>query len=112
MGARKNKSEDKIVELSKLKQTPPAQNPENREQQLVRRAVDLAEKQLIEGTASSAVIVHYLKMASKRELLEREMLENQSKLIEAKAQSIVKEREQAQLTKDALEAFKSYNSSS
>lgn len=114
MGAPKNKSEDKIIELAgkqKKSHRAPAQNPENREQQLVSRAVDLAEKQLIEGTASSAVIVHYLKLASKREVLEREILEKQSQLMEAKAQSIVKDKDNEKLAKAAIEAMKSYNPS-
>lgn len=87
----------------------PATTPEGREQQLANLAVDLAEKQLREGTASSAVITHYLKIASKREVLEREILEKQSRLIQAKSESIVKEKEQEQLAKDAIDAMKSYS---
>ncbi len=90
----------------------PASNPEAREAQLVNLAVDLAEKQLRDGTASSAVINHYLKVASRRETLEREILEKQMKLIEAKAQSISKDREAEDLAKAAIEAMKNYNSGS
>lgn len=90
----------------------PATTPEGREQQLIALAVNLAEKQLKDGTASPSVINHYLKMASKRETLEREILERQSKLIEAKAQSIVKDKEQEQLAKAAIEAMKNYGSGS
>jgi hypothetical protein len=46
--------------------------PEEREDQLIARAVDLAEKKLIDGTAPSQVIVHYLKLGSTRERLEKE----------------------------------------
>ena len=45
----------------------PALSPEARENQLVSLAVDLAEKQLLEGTASSQVITHYLKLGSTKE---------------------------------------------
>jgi hypothetical protein len=90
----------------------PSQTVEGREQQLISLAVDLAERQLREGTASPSVINHYLKMASKRETLEREILERQSKLIDAKAQSIVKAKEQDELAKAALEAMKNYSSGS
>lgn len=89
----------------------PATDPENREQQLVGLAVDLAEKQLREGTASPSVINHYLKIGSKREILERQILERQSKLIEAKAASIGKDSDIEQLTKAAIEAMKSYGPS-
>jgi hypothetical protein len=90
----------------------PATNPEAREMQLVNLAVTLAEKQLREGTASPSIINHYLKIASKREVLEREILEKQSKLIEAKAQNINKDREAEDLAKAAIEAMKNYNSGS
>lgn len=95
-----------------LKGLKPATNPEAREQQLVNLAVNLAEKQLLEGTASPSVISHYLKLASKREVLERQILEKQSKLIDAKAQNIVKDKENEDLAKAAIDAMKNYNSGS
>lgn len=95
-----------------LKTIRPATTPEAREQQLVNLAVQLAEKQLIDGTASPSIINHYLKIASRREVLEREILEKQSKLIEAKAQTINKDREAEDLAKAAIEAMKNYNSGS
>jgi EAL domain-containing protein (putative c-di-GMP-specific phosphodiesterase class I) len=101
---RKNNEEDKGMK--------PASNPENREKQLIALAVNLAEKQLREGTASPSVINHYLKLGSTREALEHEILEKQKRLIDAKADSIVKVKEQEELTKAALDAFKNYNSSS
>lgn len=87
----------------------PSMTPEGRERQLVELAVRLAEKQLMDGTASSAVIVHYLKIASTREVLEREIMEKQSRLLEAKAMGIDKDRESEGLAKAAIEAMKSYN---
>ena len=48
-----------------------AMTPEGREGQMVALAVDLAERQLREGTASSQVITHFLKLGSERERLER-----------------------------------------
>lgn len=96
----------------KQKSVKPATNPEARERQLVNLAVSLAEKQLIEGTASPSIINHYLKIASKRETLEREILEKQSKLIEAKALNITKDAEIEQLAKAAIDAMKTYNAGS
>ena len=63
------------------KKTRPALTPEARENQLVALAVDLAEKQLREGTASSQVITHYLKIGSTKERIEKEILEKQKDLI-------------------------------
>lgn len=90
----------------------PARDPVSREQQLVNLAVNLAERQLRDGTAAPSVINHFLKIASRRDVLEREILEKQARLIEAKAQSISKDREAEELAKAAIEAMKNYNSSS
>lgn len=90
----------------------PSPDPESREKQLVNLAVNLAEKQLRDGTASSAVLTHYLKIASTREVIEREMLEKQVKLIEAKANSIGEAKDAEKLAKAAIEAMKNYNSGS
>jgi len=101
--------------MAKKKELPaqkPATSPEARENQLVNLAVSLAEKQLREGTAAPSIINHYLKIASTRERLEREILEKQSKLIEAKALNINKDREAEELAKAAIEAMKNYNSGS
>ena len=94
------------------KGSKPATTPEGREKQLIALAENLAEKQLRDGTASPSVINHYLKMASSREHLEREMMEKQSKLIDAKVQAIVKDKEQEMLAKAALDAMKNYTSGS
>lgn len=97
----------KLVE--KREGSKPSSTPEGRERQLVGLAVNLAEKQLREGTASSAVIVHYLKIASTREVLEREIMEKQSKLLEVKALNIDKDRQSEDLAKAAMDAMKNYS---
>lgn len=96
----------------KQKSTRPSTDPETREQQLVNLAVNLAEQQLLDGTASPSVINHFLKIASSRDNLEREILAKQAKLIEAKASSIAKDREAEEIAKKAIEAMKNYNSGS
>ena len=58
----------------------PALTAEARENQLIALATDLAEQQLRAGTASSQVITHYLKLASSKERLEKEILEKQKEL--------------------------------
>lgn len=95
-----------------VREAAPASTPEGREIQMVNLAVELAERQLRDGTASSAVITHYLKLGSQREIIERDILEKQAKLIDAKAQSIVKEKEQEEIAKKALQAMKNYTSGS
>lgn len=84
---------------------------DNREQQVIKAAYDLAEKQLMEGTASSSVIVHFLKLGTKKEVLEREILEKQKTLIDAKAANLAKDNENEQLTRAAIDAIKGYRGS-
>lgn len=90
----------------------PAVNSEARENQLINLAINLAEKQLMEGTASAQVIVHYLKLGSTKEKIEKEILERQKELITAKTQALQSSEEIKNLYTEALEAFKSYGGSS
>lgn len=94
------------------RESKPASTPEGREMQLANLAFNLAEKQLRDGTASSSVITHFLKLGTAREQLERAKIEKESKLLDAKVQNIAQVQEQEQLTKAAIDAIKSYTSSS
>ena len=91
------------------KKIRPATTPEARENQMIALAVDLAEKQLIEGTASSQVITHYLKLATTKEKIEREILEKQKELIEAKTQNLKMAERTDELYANALKAFRGYS---
>lgn len=88
---------------------PPGTTPEARENQLISLAVDLAEKQLEEGTASSQVITHYLKLGSTREKIEKDILEKQRDLIQAKTEAIQSAKRVEELYKNALDAMRSYS---
>ncbi len=46
------------------KPLPPATTPEEREKQVINYAYELAEKQMLAGTASSQVITHFLKRST------------------------------------------------
>ena len=88
---------------------PPATSVEARENQLISLAVDLAEKQLSEGTASSQVITHYLKLGTTKERLEKEKLEKENELLKAKTEAIQSAKRVEELYKDALNAMRSYS---
>lgn len=92
-----------------VRKSRPALTPEARENQLIALAVDLAEKQLIEGTASSQVICHYLKLGSTKEKIEKEILEKQKVLIDAKTESLQSSRRVEELYQNALNAMKNYS---
>lgn len=98
-----------ISQAEAQKRTRPAMSVEAREGQMIALAVDLAEKQLMEGTASSQVICHYLKLATTRERIEKEILEEQKKMITAKTQTIKSQQRSEELMQDALRAFREYN---
>lgn len=86
----------------------PALSPEARENQLISLATDLAEKQLREGTASSQVITHYLKLGSTKEKLEKDILEKQRELIEAKTQNLQSAKRIEELYDEAIKAMRTY----
>lgn len=87
----------------------PALTPEARENQMIALAVDLAEKQLQEGTASSQVITHYLKLGSTKERIEKEILEKQKELISAKTEQIQSAKRIEELYTNALNAMRNYS---
>ena len=87
----------------------PALTPEARENQLISLAVDLAEKQMREGTASSQVITHYLKLGTSRERLEQKRIEQEIEQIKAKTKSIANEEKTMILYENAIKAMRKYN---
>lgn len=97
---------------SKKQTRPPATTPEIRENQLISLAVDLAEKQLRNGTATSQVITHYLKLATTREQLEKAKLEKETTLLGAKVEAIESAKRVEELYTKALIAMKTYSGNS
>lgn len=91
------------------RRTRPALSPEARENQLISYAVDLAEQQLRDGTASSQVITHFLKLGSTKERIEKEILEKQKDLIEAKTKAYQASDEIKEMYAEALKAMRTYS---
>lgn len=98
----------KSIQNETIREIRPALNPDAREQQMISLAVDCAEKQLLEGTASSQVIVHYLKLATKKERIENEIREEQKKLIEAKTENLQSAKRVEELYQKAMDAMSVY----
>lgn len=90
-------------------QRRPAITAKAREQQLTALAVDLAEQQLMDGTASSQVITHYLKIAASDYQLKIERLEEENKLLRAKTEAIEAQTRLEPLIQQAMAAFKTYS---
>jgi hypothetical protein len=86
----------------------PAKTVEGRENQLISKAVDLAEKQLEEGTASSQVITHFLKLGTVRAKVELEKLQQETLLLSAKTEALESAKRMEALYINALNAMRSY----
>lgn len=90
----------------------PASTPEQRENQLIALSVDLAEKQLKDGSASAQVITHYLKLGSSREKLEQERMKNEIIVMNAKAEQLQSQKRVEDMYAEALVAMKRYSGQS
>ena len=97
-----------VTKLSENYTMTPASSPEERENQLISLAYDLAEKRLIEGTATSQEVVHFLKMGSVRQQEELEKLRSENELLKARTESIQSDKATEQLYKEAIDAMRSY----
>jgi hypothetical protein len=71
-------------------------------------AVDLAEKQMLDGTASAQVITHYLKLGSSREQLEQEKMKQEVELAKAKIESMASAKRVEEMYAEALGAMRAY----
>lgn len=90
------------------RQFVPASTPEAREQQMISLATDRAEQQLRDGTASSAVICHYLKLGATNAQLEKEKLEKEVELLKAKTKAYESAEDLKELYSNALSAMRDY----
>lgn len=90
------------------KKRPPARTPEARENQLISMAIDLVEKQLLDGSASSQILTHFLRLATAKEKLQNEKLKSDLRVAEAKIKAIENQDEIKVLYEQALDAMKRY----
>ena len=62
-----------------------------------------------EGTASSQVITHYLKLGSTKERLEKEKLEEENKLLRARTEALQSSKKIEELYENAISAMRRYS---
>lgn len=86
-----------------------ARSPEAKENYLISMAYKLAEERLKNGTASSQMITHFLKLGSQREELEKDRIRSDMNLAKAKIKKIEAEATSQELFEKALAAFASYS---
>ena len=82
--------------------------PEGRESQLTALAFDLLEQRLRDGTATSQEVTTMIRYGSLRGRLEREILEEEKRLKQAKTEAIEREKRIEALYADAIAAVKRY----
>lgn len=104
----KKYKETPVIQTETRKQRP-AITPEGRENQLCALALDLVEQRLRAGTASSQETTHFLKIASTKEKLEKEILEKQRELLEAKTEALQSAQRMEELYSNAIDAMKEYS---
>lgn len=92
-----------------IRKRPPATTPEGRENQMISLAMDLVEKRLLEGTASSQETTHFLKLGSIKEKRELALLEQELELKKAKTESIQSSKRVEELYTKALDAMRTYS---
>lgn len=90
------------------KKIPPARTPEAQEQKMINLAMKQAEQQLMEGTASSQIVVHFLRLATVNTELEREKLRAETDLAKAKVDAMKTAETSGALYEEAMNAFREY----
>lgn len=91
-----------------VRKRPPATTAEAREKRLIGLAVDLVEKKLVDGTASSQEITHLLKLATVKEAFERDKLQAEVKLLEARVAGMATSENSERLYAEAIKAMTQY----
>lgn len=84
-------------------------DPEARENMMIDLSMQCAEKQLREGKASSQVIVHFLKLGTKKAEMELEKLAMEKELMRAKTEQIEAEKKTGELYAKAIAAMGLYS---
>lgn len=105
----KKENSDNSSPVKRKRTSPPPMTDEGRENEMIYLAEQLAEKQLREGTASSQVIVHYLKLGSSKEKLEKAKLEKEVKLVTAKTESLESQKKSEEMYAKAIKAMQEYS---
>jgi hypothetical protein len=104
-----NRQERKSADDKSIRTMRPALTPEADEQQMIFLATDLARRQLMDGTASSQVITHYLMLGSSKKKLESEVMELQKELLVAKTEALRSTKTIEELYNKAIKAMRVYS---
>lgn len=90
----------------------PLYSLENRETRMISLAYDLAEQRLKDGTATSQEVVHFLRLGTEKDRLEREILKTKNELMTAQKEALESAKAMEELYSNALSAFATYRGAS
>ena len=99
----------KATDTKKTSSSRAALSPEAYENHLINLSYKAVEKRILDGTATAAELVHFLRQGSIREQLELEKLKKENELLKTKADSIKSQEEIKALYADAIGAFRRYS---
>lgn len=94
--------------MPKNKNKRTAVSPKDREEELVSLAYDVAEEQMRNGTATSQVITHFLKLGSLREQKELETMDMKNEFVAQKIELMKSQERNKEIAEEAMRAFRSY----
>lgn len=105
--ATKSENSERLVQ----RRSAPAVDPESRENQMIGLAVSQAEQMLLEKRAPTPIVVHFLRLGTTKNQLEKEKLRKENILLEAKASAIESAARTEELYARAIEAMREYSGS-
>lgn len=102
----------KHAKTTAKKKLPPASTPEARENQIIAAAMDLAEERILDGSASNSLLIHYLKLGSTRERLEKDLIEKKIDHMAASTKAIQAAERMDEMYTKAVQAMRRYGGQS
>lgn len=109
--ARSKKESDSPSDQEEFRSQLTGSSPEAIENEMIALAYREVERRIRNHEASSQELVHFLKMGSEKERLEREKLEAEMELQRVKADAIESSKHMEELYEDAINAMKLYSGS-
>lgn len=93
-------------------QFSPQLTPEERENRLISLSYDAVEQRILNGTATAAEYVHFLKAGSLKQRQEMDKLREENALLRAKTSAIESEKERAIFYREVVDALQAYRTES
>ena len=107
LAAKKNTKIDE-----KVQQSSPFLTPEDWENRLIALSYDAVEQRILNGTATAAEYVHFLKAGSLKQREEMEKLREENALLRAKTSAIESEKDRSVFYREVIAALGNYRTES